>query len=152
MFLLLAFYLSNDQVMATNIHWFIINSIGDADTKYGVFQTLMSVVKKGLRYSLLESFLGLTFAVFFAVFLRCLFPIQLTGFRVRARICAQVKTSLLMSSRSRAILRISSLGAPFWKGECLGYNDKSNLCQEARVDIECRPFEVERSVWQIHLA
>jgi len=39
MFLLLAFYLSNDQVMATDIHQIIINSIGDADTKYDVFQT-----------------------------------------------------------------------------------------------------------------
>ena len=51
-----------------------------------------------------------------------------------------------------AISRISRSGAPFWKGECLGYNAKSNLFEEARVDIECRSFEVERSVWQIHLA
>ena len=78
--------------------------------------------------------------------------VPLTGFRVRARICAQVKTSLLAISRSRAISRISRSGAPFWKGECLGYNAKSNLCREAQVDIECRPFEVPRSVWQIHLA
>ena len=57
---------------------------------------------------------------------------------------------LLANSRSRAISWITRSGAPFWKGECLGYNTKSNLCREARVDIECRPFEVQRSVWQIH--
>jgi len=57
--------------------------------------------------------------------------IVLTRFRVRARICAQVKTSLLVSSQSRAISRISRSGAPFWKGECLGYNAKANLCREA---------------------
>ena len=60
-------------------------------------------------------------------------------------------TSLLASSRSRAISRISRSGAPFWKRECLGYNAKSNLSREARVDIECRSFEVRRSIgWTKH--
>jgi len=76
--------------------------------------------------------------------------ILLAGFRVQAHICAQVKTSLFASSQACAILRVSRSGAPFWKGECLGYNAKSNLCLEAQVKIECRPFEVQWSVWQIH--
>ena len=66
----------------------------------------------------------------------------LTGFRVRARICAQIKTSLIASLLSCAISRISRSVALFWKGECLGFNAKSNLCREAQVDIECRSFEV----------
>ena len=43
------------------------------------------------------------------------------------------------------ILRISSRGAPFWKGECLGYNAKSNLSEEARRRKVSDPFEVQQS-------
>ena len=53
----------------------------------------------------------------------------LTGFRVRARICAKIKTSLIASSLSRAISWISRSVAPFWKGECLGLMP-SQICSE----------------------
>ena len=70
----------------------------------------------------------------------------LTGLQVRSQIYDHLNNKLLASSRSRAILRISSRGAPFWKGECLGYNAKFNLFEESRVDIKCRSIEVQWSI------